>query len=526
MQKVKVEIALIQVSAHERAARRQEKKNRQKKISAERDCEEILQWINERYITTRRKFIEQYNDKESGEARYITYHKDSSKKGMVLADYLIIQHLQQKRTIGVFGGESGSKFISFDVDYEDVDKAQDMAISIIQTLRGEFTLEENEILLTFSGSKGYHVEVFFYEMVPNSKLKQFYDLMLRIVGATTKDVELRPTPKQGVKLPLSLNRKTGKKCSIIHKEYLYEMEDITLLNTQAIEFSRIEMHMEDLIEFYPEVKEDNIFIEENKVKTVRNTNIDFKERIKVDYIKQVLKAGTLIESNSRHNVILGVASLFNTQGRSIEEALKVTWDIINRTFTEYNHFLDPSWTLPKLRKETERVVELVFSNNIKLGTIAKPVFLTKEDILFTLQANSQKEREMLMIMLVHAKKYANKEGVFSLTYNQIADYGATRNRARARRYCESLQTQGLLEIVQTDRFNGRRMLIDGKEIPVKDPNQYRMIYEDNSNQQGVKVKDFKINQRKDLIVNLLSKEEIKNTLGLDAYYNHYSKCFK
>src|SRR5699024_7941320 len=291
-----------------------------------------------------------------------------------------------------------------------------------------------EILLTFSGSKGYHVEIFFYEMIPNSKLKQFYDLMLRIVEATTKEVELRPTPSQGVKLPLSLNRKTGKKCSIIHKEYLYEMEDVNLLNIQAIEFSRIEVQMEDLIEFYPEVKVDESSMEEDKEKTIQNTNVDFKETVKVDYIEEVLKAGTLIESNSRHNVVLGVASLFNTQGRSMEETLKVTWDIINRTFTEYHHFLDSSWTLPKLRIETERVVELVFKNDIKLGTIAKPVFLAKEDILFTLQANRQKEREILLIMLVHAKKYANKEGVFFLTYNQIAEYGATKNRARARRY--------------------------------------------------------------------------------------------
>lgn len=376
MQKVKVEIALIRVPEHERATRQHAKNNRQKKLSFDQNSEELLQWINERYITTRKKFIEQYNDKESGEARYITYHKDNSKKGMVLADYLIKRHLEQKRTIGVFSGEMGSKFISFDVDYEDIGKAQDMALSIIQTLRGEFDLADNEILLTFSGSKGYHVEVFFYEMIPNSKLKQFYDLMLRIVEATVKDVELRPTPKQGVKLPLSINRKTGKKCSIIHKEYLFEMEDVNLLNIQAIEFSRIEMQMEDLLVFFPEVKEDNSSIEEEIEKTIQNTNGDFKETVKVDYIEQVLKAGTLIESNSRHNVVLGIASLFNTQGRKMEEALKVTWDIVNRTLNEYNHFLDSSWTPPKLRIETERVVELVFKNDIKLGTIAKPVFLT------------------------------------------------------------------------------------------------------------------------------------------------------
>ena len=154
------------------------------------------------------------------------------------------------------------------------------------------------------------------------------------------------------------------------------MEDVNLLNIQAIEFSRIEMQMEDLLVFFPEVKEDNSSIEEEIEKTIRNTNGDFKETVKVDYIEQVLKAGTLIESNSRHNVVLGIASLFNTQGRKMEEAQKVTWDIVNRTLNEYNHFLDSSWTPPKLRIETERVVELVFKNDIKLGTIAKPVFLT------------------------------------------------------------------------------------------------------------------------------------------------------
>lgn len=147
MQKVKVEIALIRVPEHERATRQHAKNNRQKKLSFDQNSEELLQWINERYITTRKKFIEQYNDKESGEARYITYHKDNSKKGMVLADYLIKRHLEQKRTIGVFSGEMGSKFISFDVDYEDIGKAQDMALSIIQTLRGEFDLKPFSVSL-------------------------------------------------------------------------------------------------------------------------------------------------------------------------------------------------------------------------------------------------------------------------------------------------------------------------------------------------------------------------------------------
>lgn len=526
MQKVKVEIALIRVTEHERAARRQAKKNRQEKLKFNQYNEKVLQWINERYITTRKRFIEQYTDKDSGEARYITYNRDNNKKEIVLADYLVKQHLQQKRTIGVFSGEIGSKFISFDVDYEDIDKAQDMALSIIQTLRGEFALREHEILLTFSGSKGYHVEVFFYEMVPNSKLKQFYDLMLRIVEATTIDVELRPTPRQGVKLPLSINRKTGKKCSIIHKEYLYEMEDESLLSTQAIEFSRIESQMEDLLEFFPEAVKDDNPVDKEKEKKIQNTNLDFKKVVKADYIEQVLQVGTLIESNSRHNVVLGIASLFNTEGRTLEEAMNTSWEIIERTYYELNHFLDASWTLSTLKKETKRVVTLVFKNGIKLGTKAKPVFLSKEDIMFTLKANSQKEREMLMIMLVHAKKYSNKEETFSLTYSQIARYGATNNRSRAKKYCESLQEQGLLEIIQSNRFNGRRMLINNKEIAVKDPNKYKVNYGISSKTNGVKVEDFKVEQLKNLIANVLSKQEIKDTLGIDTYYNHYSKYFK
>jgi hypothetical protein len=444
---------------------------------------------------------------------------------MVLADYVVKQHLKQKRTIGVFSDEVATKFISFDIDYENLDKAEAMALSIVQTLRGEFTLSDNEILLTFSGSKGFHVEVFFNDMIANWKIKQFYHLVLRIVEATVKDVELRPTANQAVKLPLSLNKKTGKKCSVIHKEYLYEMADESILDIRPIDFSRIEEHMEDLINFYPEREEEICTIQEDYEESIQNKNAAFSDMIQIDYIERVLQAGTLIEAHTRHKVVLGIASLFNTQGRKKEEALITSWNIIKRTYNELNHYMDKSWTLSALKKETKRIVELVFSKDIKLGVKAKPVFMDKKDILFIVQAKTQKEREMLLIMLVHAKKYANKEGTFFLTNKQIAAYGGTLNRSRAKKYWESLHLQGLIEVVQSNKYSGRRLLINGKELSVKDPNVFRLVHNVDG-QEGAKVENFSVKQFQELVVKFLSKDEIKQKIGIHTYYNHYSKYYK
>lgn len=484
-----------------------------------------LKWINDRYISIRTKFVEQYNDKENGEARYNTLGVNKNSKESTLADYVIKQHLQQKRTIGVFAATSGTKFICFDVDYQDLIQAREMALSIVQTLLGEFGLEENEILLTFSGSKGYHVEVFFNKLVPNWKAKRFYDLMLRIVEASSNEVELRPTHGQAVKLPLSLNRKTGKKCSIINKQYLYEMEDESLLDIQPIDFSSIEELFEDLEDFYPEKREEISISQESKEETSSNMNVNFSEVVQIDYIKRVLEAGTLIESNSRHNTVLGIASLWNTEGRKQEDGLKVIWNIIQNTRDKYPQFIDKTWTLEKLRQETERVVELVYKSNLKLGVKAKPVFITKEDVLFTLQAKTQKQREMIMIMVVHSKKYANEDGEFFLTNKQIVDYGGTANRSRMKKHWDELNEQGLIETIQTNRYSGRTMLVNGKELAVKDPNWYKVINSYESNDKGLEIKAFDVKDFKQLIADVLTIDEIKDAIGLTAYYNHYSSFF-
>src|SRR5699024_637811 len=98
---------------------------------------------------------------------YITYRKKyliQTKKGYVttkwaLNDAAIYDHVKQKKTIGIFSGNSITKFLTFDVDGKN--HADTMTLELVNTLAYEFDIAFENILVTFSGNKGYHVTIFF-----------------------------------------------------------------------------------------------------------------------------------------------------------------------------------------------------------------------------------------------------------------------------------------------------------------------------------------------------------------------------
>lgn len=505
--------------------KQEEKKDFKKPIMTKRE-EDLLKFLNDYYISYRREYISQYTNKE-GVASYATNKRP-------LGDSMVLRHLRKEATIGVLSGLSGSKFITFDIDYNEeveevmLQKAQNMTETVISTLRNEFGLNDDEFLVSFSGSKGYHVDVFFEKMVSLNKLERFYNTMLRVVEATTSEIELRPTSGQAVKLPLSINHKTGNECAIVDKDYFNDLDRIAVLETKKIDFARIEEAVEELEDFFPNVLKDKQEISNQKEGESTHDN-DFTENLGMDELAMVVRAGHLVEGGSRHRVTLSIATKFNIEGRKQEDAIDLAWSLVSNTFSKHRALLDRSWTLDTLKKETERIVNLAYQNDYRVSTEARKVFLTKEDVLFITNAKTQKQRDMLMIMVVHAKKYADEEGMFYLTHSQMANYGAAKNRSSTKKYYEALQEQELIEVVSQNQYSGRRKEINGQIIAVKDPNIFALMYDVSIGEQqedGLEVEEFNTKDFKEIVMHFLSAEEIKEALSTNTYYKHYSKCFK
>ena len=73
---------------------------------------EIAQTIGKLYVTYRKRFIEQYYNKEKDE---VTYKENK----FTLNDSMILKHLTQQTTIGIFSGSIITSFMCFDVDIKD-----------------------------------------------------------------------------------------------------------------------------------------------------------------------------------------------------------------------------------------------------------------------------------------------------------------------------------------------------------------------------------------------------------------------
>src|SRR5690625_1611440 len=111
----------------------------------------IVKRINDLFITERKKYIIQ---KEDGTYNWLSVSENN--KVRKFHDYMIEAHLKQKRTYGIFAGSTLTKFVTFDVDIP----SHELVHSIYNILNNN-GIESEYIYTSWSGSKGYHVDIYF-----------------------------------------------------------------------------------------------------------------------------------------------------------------------------------------------------------------------------------------------------------------------------------------------------------------------------------------------------------------------------
>ena len=147
-----------------------------------KDGIKIAQAINKLYITYRKRFIEQYNDKETNKIKW-------TENKYTLKDSIILEHLRQKKTIGIFSGSIITSFICFDVDINDENYCKWAVYKLVDSLQN-LGISGKYIHISLSGSKGYHVEIFFDKPVykrkrseeHTSELQSRVDLVCRLLN--------------------------------------------------------------------------------------------------------------------------------------------------------------------------------------------------------------------------------------------------------------------------------------------------------------------------------------------------------
>lgn len=424
---------------------------------------EAIKKINELYITVRNKFIEM-----SPSGKWVTVEKtnnidsNSFKRKYALCDKDIATHLRHKKTIGVCMPENYSKFITFDIDRLDIDMLERVVNSIACYISRE------NIHCSFSGSKGYHVEIFFKDLVPKDIINKFYHVILADTGYTEHEVECRGNNNQAVKLPLGINFKNKdgmnnycfycNEYGIAVKDSLEYIQSIETIDTKLI-YEAVE------INYTPNYLKSNEIIElENLKQSVKDLPIyNLSIEDKIQSVENLISKGINIEG-TRHQSLYKVAVyLKDVKGFELEKAKA----FLSKWIKEKCSIEIFKSNLQEIEQDIKDTCNCIYKNDYKMQVKKRNVALSNLDIKEILSVKSKALRHIYFILYVHCKAFGDNTGLFYMTYKQMGQAGANNsNRVSLKKQLENLQSQGKIQIVENN--------VSSNKGYMKKPNRYRV----------------------------------------------------
>ena len=413
---------------------------------------EIIQKINDLYILYRKKWL-----------KFDTtgYSTISS----TITDYHVKNHLQGHYTLGVFAGSIFTKFICFDVDVINPQMAKWTVYKLVDTLQ-EIGIPGEYIYISTSGNKGYHVEIFFNKPVFNTDIKQFYLMVLNYAELLNIDygkVELRPTHTQGVKLPLGKHFVTNRICWYTDFERgLKPIEDYNyILCIQQMDtefFYDILNKAKDSIDITEQqaIEYENI-VSKHKPLKIYDENVD--PNVTIEAIENLIKTGLKMQG-TRHNSLLKICKLNKYNGMSAEENKQF---LIEWMAKQNKRMYTSKWE--DVLKDIDLIVKYTYERNYLLVTKRKDITITSNEIEEILKIKGKNHKLVLYALLVHSKRYANKDGVFYMSYEQMKNATGIDSRTTLIKIINELEKSNLIKVIRN---------ISGNNKLIKDTNRYKI----------------------------------------------------
>ena len=398
-------------------------------IYTEADVGNFFECVNrmaDLYVSYRKRYVIM----DKGSIFIPKVKTDGKVSTLPLSNRTICGHLNKNFSICVFAGEKSSKFICFDVD----DGGIPVVKKILEAIE-EIGIGNEYVHVSYSGGKGYHVEIFFDGLVYTDCLKSFYDMVCIKASLDVKKVEFRPTFKQSIKLPLSVHYKTGNECLFLNKETwtpMYGMEYLlTIKQFSSAEFNEIAYAL-PLKGTIPNFEE----VQSMECKLLTSDGVC---RLEGNGYPMLTRVG---ECNS---TMLAIAVHNRYRGLEREEAEKE----LTRWFEsqDQSFITDP---LNEMYSKIAGMVKWVYDDRFKLKN-DKPVFVTKRDMDYCLKAAEKSERKILFLTLLFQKKYTR----LKMSYEKIAEYIGN-PRITVARAVERLQKNGVIYVSK-----GKTALTDG-----------------------------------------------------------------
>jgi len=503
--------------------------------------EAIVKAINDLYILNRFKYLQLTKTGKYFKIQYYKNNPEKSTKGAnILSDWRVYNHINGKETLGVFARKMNkiedSKFITFDVDVPNKERAKHTVYKVVHVLQN-VGIDDDFIHISFSGNKGFHIDIFFDSPIEVNLLKQFYQYVLIQENLTKKEmedygeVEFRPTYEQGVKIPLGINFKNDNPLTnqcyfceysnglkqIKDPLYITKIKKMDNILFRLILDKILDIEEEDIgvknIEDYKETKESHNSL------PIYKQNID--PDVTVEAIEELIEKG-LTRTGMRWYSLKKIAKYY--------KHLEVSREDCKEWITEWMNQQDKKCYTTKweqVLKDIENIVDYTYTHVCALVGGVKTVNITYAEIKEVLKAKSKNDKLVLYSMLIHSKRYAKKSGIFYFPYS-LMEQATNLTSKTIRKIVNSLEENKFIEIIS------RNTPIEHKAI--KEPNKYKItlnveeVIDIESEDKEVKEEqcfeftegDNYIESFNNCIINNFENKEIKILLGK----SHYTEIIK
>lgn len=481
--------------------------------------EEIVDKVGDLYVSQFYKWI--YLSKFS--SSYVTVQPDQETHRNMYK-YDIERHLRGDNTLAVLPYQYYSKWLILDIDtYDSKDEngiswsSRPDAMALIgelkHVLKGYFP--DDEIHITSSGGKGYHLELFFDKHVPIKDLARVFSILLNEVVVERYagvNVEMRPELKgldgRGVKVALGRNHTNPdyekNYCGFLDDNFMEIQNEIEyVLNIKKSDstpiYEMIEAYESDKIKNYRDKYvykskqdkniqkiQDKKSLCSNSEKVVSNSE---KEKFNHISIRNYYKYG-LEQPGTRHDISFKIAILLKDDGYDEEEIKRklYTWteEQVKRGMSKGRK--------AELVKDIESIIKDVFKKDCHLPK-PKDVCITKSDLKMFEKLHSKSletkkrvinHQKILFAMIVHSRRYAAIDRKFYMTYEQIMESADIGSKTTVSKVINQLNEWGFIEIITRNK-----KVHDKSKINL--PNTYKIgSIEDDKNDKVFQLCDNKI----------------------------------
>lgn len=399
----------------------------------------ILNFFREYYITVTYKYLsytpdgKTYTINSNHETERVDAETGEVKvyKPLRLVDKQLQDHLRHKSTVGIFFPTMGTKLIGFDIDIQDKEALNKVYTALIRFV------EPTDVFLSSSGGKGYHIDLFLDRMLDRDIVKRFYQLILNETGLNNKELELRGASDQGWKLPLGMHFKKGAYCGAVNEfgkaidvkdlEELIKSRtkadsnkiiDAVLINNEAEDINIPEsisiLDDEEIIEF------EEISGAVNQLSNYSNLNEDFVKDLTMIYAKG-------FDGEGLRNKYTFKIALFLKSHMKLNKK-----DTLNEMLSWMERCKGYRATKKEFEKDIKATVDKIFKEDMKLLIAANKIQISKAEIkeILSIKCRTTQETRALRClyysMFLHSKAYADADGVFFMTLEQMQDMGAVK----------------------------------------------------------------------------------------------------